>query len=231
MRPGVAGGGGRMDLRAGLLGSRSMATATPSPPWTDAEEADLLARMRAGDDAAFTAVVTSLGPRLWTVVRRILRDEDDAREALQDAFLSAFKALPTFQGDARLSTWMHRIAVNAALMKWRSKSRRTAHETTVDDLLPAFTETGCHAEPIVTWSERPDEASIRAETAALVRERIQELPENVRIVLLLRDIEGLSYEEIAQRLEVTPNAAKIRVHRARQALKTLLEPKLSQIQT
>ncbi|MCC7169142.1 MAG: sigma-70 family RNA polymerase sigma factor [Planctomycetes bacterium] len=208
-----------------------MATATPSPNWTEAEEADLLARMRAGDDAAFDRFVATLGPRLWTVVRRILRDEDDAREALQDAFLSAFKALATFQSGARLSTWMHRIAVNAALMKWRSKSRRSAHETTVDDLLPAFTETGCHAEPIPTWADRPDGASIRAEMGVLVREQIQKLPENVRIVLVLRDIEGLSYEDIAQRLEVTPNAAKIRVHRARQALKTLLEPKLSQIQS
>lgn len=208
-----------------------MSAAATSPTWTEAEEADLLVRLRAGDDAAFGVFVNHLGPRLWPVVRRILRDEDDAREALQEAFLSAFKSLVAFHEGARLSTWMHRIAVNAALMRWRSRSRRAAHESTVDELLPAFTETGCHAEPIPTWSERPDEASMRAETAALVREEIQKLPENVRIVLLLRDIQGLSYDEIAQRLDVTPNAAKIRVHRARQALKTLLEPKLSQIQT
>lgn len=208
-----------------------MSASAPQPSWTEAQEASLLARLRAGDDAAFTEFVTVLGPRLWTVVRRIVRDEDDAREALQDAFLSAFKGLASFHEGARLSTWMHRIAVNAALMRWRSKSRRAAHETTVDDLLPAFTETGYHAEPISSWPERPDEASIRAETAALVRTQIQKLPENVRIVLLLRDIEGLSYDEIAQRLEVTPNAAKIRVHRARQALKTLLEPQMGQIQT
>jgi RNA polymerase sigma-70 factor (ECF subfamily) len=195
--------------------------------WNEAEEAALLVRLRAGDEAAFQTLVHELGPRLWTVVRRILRDEDDAREALQEAFISAFKGLASFQEGARLSTWMHRIAVNAALMRWRSKSRRLAHETTVDDLLPAFTETGCHAEPIPTWAEQPADEAIRAETGALVREQIQKLPENVRIALVLRDIEGLSYEEVAQRLDVTPNAAKIRVHRARQALKTLLEPWIS----
>lgn len=186
-------------------------------------EEGLLARLRAGDEAAYEALVREQGPRMLRVIRRFLHHENDAQDALQDAFLSAFRGLAEFQGEARLSTWLHRIAVNAALMKLR-KAKRT-DERSIEDLLPRFLDDGHAVEPVVAWTE--DDATLeRQETRALVREQITMLPETYRTVLLLRDIEGLDTEETARLLGVTPNAVKIRLHRARQALRTLLDPHL-----
>jgi RNA polymerase sigma-70 factor (ECF subfamily) len=156
------------------------------------------------------------------VARRILGNEEDAREAVQDAFVSAFRAREQFQGQSKLSTWLHRIVVNAAIQKLRTRRRRA--EDAIDDLLPRFLPNGNHIERFVAWTEPPDEAVSRRETAEFVRQAIDRLPESYRSVLLLRDIEGLSTEESASVLETTANAVKIRLHRARMALRTLLAP-------
>jgi len=183
----------------------------------------LLARLRAGDDAAYAGVVREHGGRMLAAARRILGNDEDARDAVQDAFLSAFKGLENFHEQAQLSTWLHRIAINAALMKLRSQRRR--HERDIDDLLPKFTDAGGHhLEEQRSWGEAVDDPLMREETRAFVRKSIDQLPENYRVALLLRDIEGLEHEEVADQLGITVNAAKIRVHRARQALRTLLDP-------
>lgn len=187
-----------------------------------AAELALLARLRAGEEAAFAELVAAHAARMLAAARRILRSDEDAQDAVQDAFLSAFKALERFQGDARLSTWLHRIAINAALMRLRSQKRR--REQDVDELLPSFAEDGHHELAPKRWSEAAEDPLVVAESRALVRAKIDELPDNYRVALVLRDIEGLDNEELAERLGVSVNAAKIRVHRARQALKTLLDP-------
>jgi RNA polymerase sigma-70 factor (ECF subfamily) len=189
------------------------------------DETALLRRLRAGEDAAFDELVRTFSPRLFLVARRILPTDEDARDVIQDAFLSAFRALDRFQGDARLSTWLHRIVVNAALMKLRSRRRKP--EESIEPLLPAFLADGHHAEQFSSWAEPVDDMLARSETRALVRRRIDELPDSFRTVLLLRDIEGLDTEETARVLDMTPNAVKIRLHRARQALRTLLAPHFS----
>jgi RNA polymerase sigma-70 factor (ECF subfamily) len=158
------------------------------------------------------------------VTRRLVRNEEDARDAVQDAFVSAFRSLDKFQGQARLSTWLHRIAVNAALMRIRTRRRKP--EETLDELLPKFQEDGHQADPAVFWKLSYDDGVERAETRQLVRRCIDRLPETYRTVLLLRDIEELDTEETARMLGVTGNAVKIRLHRARQALRTLLDPYL-----
>jgi len=191
----------------------------------DESEATLLARMRDGDDDAFEEVVRTYGPRLLSVTRRILGSDDDARDAVQDAFLNAFRSVGRFEGQARLSTWLHRIAVNASLMKLRTRRRKP--ETSIETLLPAFKEDGHHAEVFRSWDEPVDQALARAETRTLVRQMIDQLPESYRTVLVLRDIEGLDTEEAATMLGLTPNATKIRLHRARQALRTLLAPHMT----
>lgn len=191
------------------------------------DDQQFLARLRGGDDAAFAVLVSEHGPRMLAVARRMLGNEEDARDALQDAFLSAFKAFESFQGQARLSTWLHRIAINAALMKRRSQRRR--QEQDIDELLPEFTAAGGHhVRRPVAWGEAVDEPLLRAETRALVRRCIDQLPDSYRNALLLRDIEELDNEQVAQALGITLNAAKIRIHRARQALRTLLEPHFSE---
>jgi RNA polymerase sigma-70 factor (ECF subfamily) len=186
----------------------------------EAEEA-LLAGLRAGDAAAFEQLVRRYSPRLLVTARRILGNEEDARDALQDAFLSAFRALDTFAGQSRLSTWLHRIAVNAALMRLRSRKRKP--ERPITELLPRFAEDGHQAEPAAPWVG-VDRALERQETRALVRRHIDELPDSYRTVLLLRDIEGLDTEETARQLGVNEGVVKTRLHRARQALRTLLDP-------
>jgi RNA polymerase sigma-70 factor (ECF subfamily) len=157
---------------------------------------------------------------MQATAQRLLRNEDDARDAVQDAFLSAFKALPGFAGDSLLSTWLHRITVNAALMKLRKKGRTP--EQPIDDLLPQFDERGHWATGDQPWEVPGEEAMTRRETRALVRACIDELPESYRTALMLRDIEDLDNDEVAAALGISANAAKIRVHRARQALRTLL---------
>jgi RNA polymerase sigma-70 factor (ECF subfamily) len=185
-------------------------------------EALLVSRLRAGDEAAYELLVRTESRHLLAVARRLLRNEEDAQDAVQQAFLSAFRALPSFNGQSRLSTWLHRIVTNAALMKMRTRGRRP--EESIDDLLPSYIEDGHHVQQFSTWNVRADTQLIRRETSTQVRTAIDRLPDGYRTVLLLRDIEELSTDEAAQALGVTTNTVKIRLHRARQALVKLLDP-------
>ncbi len=185
------------------------------------EEA-LLKRLRAGDDDAYAEFVRDNSPRMLAVARRLLRNEEDARDAVQEGFLSAFKALERFAGGSKLSTWLHRIVVNAALMKLRTKKRKP--ERSIEDLLPGYKEDGHPQEFFETWHETGEDAASRNEERDLVRKQIDELPDNYRNVLLLRDIEGIDTGETAALLGLTPGAVKTRLHRARLALRQLLDP-------
>lgn len=181
-----------------------------------------LARLRRGDGDAFENLVREHTGRLLRVARHYMKSEDEARDALQDAFLSVFRSIGRFEASARLSTWLHRITVNACLMRLRSQRRRA--EEDIESYLPSFPGEGSHAEPGVSWCESADTLIERMQLRRLVRASIDRLPATYREVLLLRDIEELSNEETAKRLGVTPNAAKIRLHRARQALRAMLDP-------
>jgi RNA polymerase sigma-70 factor (ECF subfamily) len=186
----------------------------------------LLAGLRAGDDHAYEQMVRTFGGRLLAVAQRILRNEDDARDAVQTAYLSAFRSIARFEGGCRLSTWLHRIVVNAALMKLRSRRRRP--EESIEPLLPTYLDDGHHVEQF-SKSDLPADAALeRDETRAVVRACIEQLPDRYRSILVMRDIEDVSTGEVAQMLGVTPNAVKIRLHRARQALTTLLRREFAQ---
>ena len=196
---------------------------TPQAATTDIErERELLGRLRAGDDAAYEQLVRGETGHLLAVARRILRNEQDAQDAVQQAFLSAFCGFATFNGNCRLTTWLHRIVTNAALMKLRFRSHRP--EESIEPLLPRFLDDGHHVQQFSDWNVPADARVFRKQAAARVRAAIDQLPEQYRTVLLLRDIEDLDTAEVASMLGVTPNAVKVRLHRARQALITLLEP-------
>lgn len=156
------------------------------------------------------------------IAQRYLRCEQDCADAVQEAFISAFQAIDRFEGNSRLSTWLYRIVVNASLMKIRSRGRRP--ETTMDELLPTFDRSGHHSTSVGKWRDAPDEQLRRDETRVVVRRCIDMLPDDYRSVLILRDIEEFSTEQSAEILGATPGAIKTRLHRARQALRTLLEP-------
>lgn len=181
----------------------------------------MMARLRGRDPAAFEELVRRHGGAMLAVARRLLRNEDDARDAVQDAFVSVLRAVDGFRGDAQLSTWLHRIAVNAALMRLRQRPRQT--ERTIDPLLPQFLEDGHQMQPARAWGQSAEEVLDREETRRTVRQMIDELPESYRIVLQLRDIEELSTAETAALLQMSESAVKVRLHRARQALRTRLD--------
>ncbi len=186
------------------------------------DEAALVARLQAGDDAAFEELVKGSSGRMLAVARRLLPREADAHDAVEDAFLSAFRALVRFDGRSRLTTWLHRITVNACLMKLRSQRRRP--ERQIEDFLPTFLPDGHQTRPSRAWTQSTLDALADREKRLLIREHIARLPEHYRLVLVLRDIEELSTEETASALGLTTNAVKTRLHRARQALKELLDP-------
>jgi RNA polymerase sigma-70 factor, ECF subfamily len=185
----------------------------------------LVARLKAGDQEAYEEVVRTLGGRMLAVARRFLNEEEAARDVVQDAFLSAFRGIQRFDGQAQLSTWLHRIVVNASLMRIRTRQRRP--EQSIEPMLPIFAEDGHHAETVVSWTESGEYALERKETRALVRAAIAELPDAYRAVLLMRDIEGLSTREAADLVGISENALKLRLHRARQALATVIKRRLA----
>jgi RNA polymerase sigma-70 factor (ECF subfamily) len=202
------------------------ATTLPPPAGSHsmplALDADLLSRLRAGDEQAYEVLVRQTSGRLLAVARRFLGSEDESADAVQEAFCSAFQAMDRFEGTSALSTWLHRIVVNVCLMKLRSRSHRPT--VSIHALLPAFDAVGHPLQPVASWSEEPCNHLERAETRDHVRACIDLLPDDYRMVLLLRDIEELDTEQTAQLLGISVPAVKTRLHRARQALRTLLEP-------
>jgi RNA polymerase sigma-70 factor (ECF subfamily) len=187
-----------------------------------ADEKLLIDALRSGEEAAFEELVRGNARRLLAVARRILRDDEDARDAVQEAFLQAFRSLDEFEGGSRIATWLHRIAVNAALMKLRA--RRSSREDSIDSLLPSFLPDGHRVDPEPAWDLDAADEIDRRRRLTFVREQIECLPESYRTVLLLRDVEGLSTQEAAGALGVGADAVKMRLHRARQALRSLLNP-------
>ena len=187
-----------------------------------ADDIELVERVRAGDERACEALVRRHGGRMLAVARRFLRTEEDSADAVQDAFLAAFRSLDGFEGNSALGTWLHRIVVNVCLMRLRARSR--SREVRIDDLLPTFDASGHHSHPVRTWEDQGLARLTRDESRAQVRACIDRLPEPYREVLLLRDIEEFDTEQTARHLGINPGAVKTRLHRARQALRTLLEP-------
>lgn len=121
------------------------------------DEAALLAALRAGDEHAFELLVRAFGGRLLAVARRLVRDEEDARDVVQTAYLNAFRSLPDFAGGSQLATWLHRIVVNVALMKLRTRRRKP--EQSIEALLPAFLDDGHHVEQYADWAAPADVTS------------------------------------------------------------------------
>lgn len=191
------------------------------PIAVDASEAELLRRLQAGEDEAYAELVRTHVGRMMAVARRLLGNEDDARDAVQDAFASAFRTIQQFSGQARIGTWLYRIVVNAALMKLRV--RRRQDEVPIESLLPRYLEDGHQARPAAPWPMDGSATAEGKENRELVRRSIEKLPEPYRVILTLRDIEGLDTAQAAEVLGIAESAAKTRLHRARQALRALLD--------
>lgn len=184
----------------------------------------LVDALRRGETAAHEQLVRDYGPRLLAAGRRVLRDDALAEDCLQETFLKAFDKIDTFQGLSSLATWLHSIMVNQALMKMR-KDRRGQLEQ-IDELMPQFDTNACRIEAPWSHLATPDELLEQQQSRELVQSQIEKLPDNYRIVLQLRDIDEFDTETVAAMLDMTAGAVKVRLHRARSALKSLLEPLL-----
>jgi RNA polymerase sigma-70 factor (ECF subfamily) len=188
------------------------------------DDAALFERLRGGDSAALEPLMARFATRLYRIARGITGCAPDAEEVVQDVFLMAFRKATTFEGRAALGTWLYRITVNTALNKRRGK--RAELEASLEDLLPSYVEDG-HRQGdrsylLADWSPLPDEALLSVEGRAVVRAALDRLPEHYRAVLLLRDVEELSSEEVAEILGESIGSVKSRLHRARMALREVL---------
>jgi len=197
-----------------------MHAALPDPSALDDD--GLLHRIRAGDRDAFTLLMRRYNRRLYRVARSVLRDDAEAEDALQDAYLQAYRALPAFRGDAALGTWLTRIVVNAALMRQRKTGRLAeiielgADYGADDASLPHGVDNG-HAE-----TAQPELAALRAQTRRLIETGIDKLPTAFRTVFVLRAVEELTVEETAATLDIPEATVRTRYFRARAMLREAL---------
>jgi RNA polymerase sigma-70 factor, ECF subfamily len=196
----------------------------PDPARTVNAEAVLVQTAAQGDPDAFEALVRPHLGMLFRVIDRILGNEAESQDALQDALLTIHRELPGFQGASKFSTWAYRICVNQALMARRKRVRR--REDAIEDLMPRFGDEGHHmnVDTILDWSEDA-EALMKVEQEELkakVRAGLDRLSDDQRAVFVLRDLEGWNTDEIARHLGITRELVRQRVHRARLALRAML---------
>ena len=187
-------------------------------------DADLVSRICHGDQSAFEILMRQYNQRLFRVVRGILKNDSDAEEALQDAYLSAYRAFASFRGDSNLSTWLTRIVINEALGRLRKQRKeqlvialRTDNrsERPVDDAAQTDTPSGS-----------PEEAMVLAELRALIEKKIDELPIGFRTVFIMREVEDMTVEETSQCLGIPEATVRSRLFRAKGRLRADLEQEI-----
>ncbi len=182
-----------------------------------------LPRSRAS--AEFEEVIREYGGSLISVARRVVRNEDDAHECVQEAYARAFKNLESFKQQSAMRTWLHRIVINTCTSTLRSRIRRSRFET--EPFESGFDAEGSRLASTGSPFPSPDTFMERKQLQAQVREAIESLPDKYHSVLLLRDIEGYSTNEVADMLDISAGTVKTRLHRARKALKKNMESQFS----
>ena len=191
-----------------------------------ASETELLECLRAGEERCFETLVRHLGPQVLATAKRYLRSNAEAADCFQDTFLAVFEGINRFEQRSSLRAWVQGITINQCLMRIRKQGRR--QEESIEHLLPVFDENGDRMEMSGMIRSSGISASIdKTRVKSIVREKINELPDDYRLVLLLRDIDGYTTKETAAILRIKINAVKTRLHRARSALKSLLTPVLA----
>lgn len=188
----------------------------------DFDEADLVAAARQRDEGAVRELIRRLNPRLFRLARGIVASNAEAEEVVQEAYLTAFTGLDKFRNESRFSTWITRITLNAALMRKRAGRPQEEYDTVMEDQnaknrVLAFPG----ANP-----EQPDAALGRSQMRGILERAVDELPEEFRLVFLLREVEGMSVLAIARDLKLNPITVKTRLFRARRRLRALVEAHL-----
>jgi RNA polymerase sigma-70 factor, ECF subfamily len=217
-----------MTSRAASHARNTESVGSSESQFLDRNDKVLLDCLRTGEEHCYETFVRRFGPQVLATAKRYLRSEADAADCFQDTFLAIFQSVNDFEQRSSFGTWVRGISINQCLMRIRSQARR--REEPIEDLLPQFDDMGNRIE---TGSQNRSSAisesidALRLKT--IVREKINELPDDYRVVLLLRDIDGYSTSETAAILRIQVNAVKTRLHRARSALRTLLQPLLEHL--
>src|SRR5436190_21484146 len=180
----------------------------------------LVERIGTGDHAAFESLMRKYNGKLFRVARAILKDDADAEDVLQDAYLEAYRHVDEFRGGSELSTWLTRIVINQAQMRLRKQKRRSS-------IIPFRTGVTTNAETPEAQvpdnrSESPSDSAIRAETRRIMERRIDELPSSFRTVFVMREVEEMGIDEIAECLSISPATVRTRLFRARALLRAAL---------
>ena len=194
-----------------------------------AADLDLLASLRRGEAGALKTLAERHSPMIYRLAFGITRNQGDAEEVLQDVLLTLARRSASFEGRSALGSWIYRIATNTALNRRRGK--RVELETSLEDLLPTFETDGHRAGDrtylLADWSQNPEEELLAGERRRVLEQAIDSLPNHYRVVLVLRDVEDLSNEEVAAILEEPVSSVKSRLHRARMVLREQLTQALA----
>lgn len=190
------------------------------------EEASLLAGLRCGDEAAYEALILRYEQPVFSLVSRLVDDPADAADVVQEVFLKVFRKVASFRGESSLKTWIYRIAVNEAHNQRRWFGRHRRNEVALE---PDPGEAQGYGDWIEDPGRSPYQVTLDHETACIVEEALKEVSPAFRAVLVLREIEGLSYEEIAAILEVSLGTVKSRILRGRETLRKTLASRLKPV--
>ncbi len=175
------------------------------------DEADLIARLQAGDKAACAECIDLHAPSVYRLAFRLMGDEAEAEDVMQETFLNAFKGISSFEGRSGLGTWLYRITHNTAMMRLR---RPAPHLVSVEETLGGGAP-GLVPRQLFDWCCLPEEDFTTDEVRLELERAVRELPETLKGVFIMRELEGLSTGETAEALELSESTVKVRLHRAR----------------
>ena len=179
----------------------------------------LVKRVQAGDKSAFDVLVNKYQHKIVNLVTRYVKDNDEALDVSQEAFLKAYRALPNFRGDSAFYTWLYRIAVNTAKNHLVAAKRRPMdYELDLQD--PEQYEMHARLKDVDT----PEAVTLKDEMHLVIEQTIRDLPDDLRTAILLREVDGLSYEEIADAMDCPVGTVRSRIFRAREAIANNIDP-------
>jgi len=181
----------------------------------------LVERVQNGDKKAFDTLVLKYQQKVANLIGRYVRDPSEVLDVTQEAFIKAYRALPNFRGDSAFYTWLYRVAINTAKNHLAAMSRRPPQ-----DDIEAETAEQTDAGARLKEQDTPEHLAMQAEIAETIKKAVEELPEELRTAITLRELEGMSYDEIAQAMECPIGTVRSRIFRAREAIDNKLKPLL-----
>ena len=202
------------------------ASVADSPEARPSAETQFIERLRAGEAAAFDRLVNERSADIYALLYRLTEDPEEARDLTQETFLQAFRSIAHFRGDADLRTWLYRIAVNQARNRWRWWRRRRRNLTVSLDATDETRELPLANRLVDEYAEDPEARTLAHEREKILLAAIRALARPYRLAVLLRDVEGLSYEEVAATLDISVGTVKSRLSRGRTELRRKLEGSL-----